>query len=257
MKMKRFLTFIFISTVTMTVHAQREKLELNKGNEAYRDSAFSKALERYDEALETDGDLAAARFNRANAMVRLSAKTAAEAENLEDDSLRTVAAERAVELNKKAASDFESIAKLAETDEDRNKARFNQGNAHLIGGELDESITAYKEALRIDPEDDAARYNLAYAQHLKKQQEQQQDQEQDQEQEQDQDQDQDQNDEQKDQDRRDNQNQNEQEEQRPDQLTKEEAEKLLEAMMQREKDLQEQVDKKRHKATRTDIEKDW
>lgn len=255
--MRTVLTFIFVSAVTLTAHAQREKLELSKGNEAYRDSAFQKALERYDLALEKDGDLSAARFNRANAMVRLSAKTAAEAAKLENDSLRADAAERAAALSKKAASDFESIAKLAETDEDRNKARFNQGNAHLLGGELDESIDAYKEALRIDPEDDAARYNLAYARHLKKQEEEQQkDQDQDQDQDQEQEQEQDQDD-QQDTDNREDQNQNDQQEQRPDQLSKEEAEKLLEAMMQREKDLQEQVDKKRHKATRTDIEKDW
>ncbi|MCA1751027.1 MAG: tetratricopeptide repeat protein [Flavobacteriales bacterium] len=258
--MKTAIALFFTLALPLISAAQMEKLQLDKGNKAYRDSAFDKAMEDYDAALERDGDLAAARFNRANAMVRRSAKMAAEAAKMEDDSLRTAAIEAAASMTKKAASDFESIAKLSQTDEDRNKARFNQGNAHLLGGEIDESIKAYKEALRIDPKDEAARYNLAYAQSLKQKQEEQQ-QEQDQEQDQDQDQDQDGEQQEQDEQNQDNQNndqnQDQQEQQQPDQLTQEEAEKMLEAMMQREKDLQEQVDKKRHKATRSNIEKDW
>lgn len=254
--MKIAIALLFSLALPLISAAQMEKLQLDRGNKAYRDSAFDKAMEDYDAALERDGDLAAARFNRANAMVRHSAKMAAEAAKMEDDSLKTIAIEEAAALNKKAASDFESIAKLAETDEDRNKARFNQGNAHLLGGELQESINAYKEALRIDPKDEAARYNLAYAQSLKQQQEQQ-----EQEQEQNQDsEDQDQKEQEQDQNQDnsdDDQNRDQQEQQQPDQLTQEEAEKMLEAMMQREKDLQEQVDKNRHKATRRNIEKDW
>jgi len=254
--MKTAIALFFTLALPLISAAQMEKLQLDKGNKAYRDSAFDKAMEDYDAALERDGDLAAARFNRANAMVRRSAKMAAEAAKMEDDSLRTAAIEAAASMTKKAASDFESIAKLSQTDEDRNKARFNQGNAHLLGGEIDESIKAYKEALRIDPKDEAARYNLAYAQSLKQKQEEQQ-QEQDQDQDQDQDGEQEEQDEQNQDNQNNDQNQDQQEQQQPDQLTQEEAEKMLEAMMQREKDLQEQVDKKRHKATRSNIEKDW
>jgi tetratricopeptide (TPR) repeat protein len=52
--------------------------------------------------------------------------------------------------------------------------------------QIDESIESYKEALRRNPNDLDTKYNLAYAQMLKKQQEQQQQQQQNQQQNQDQ-----------------------------------------------------------------------
>lgn len=79
------------------------------------------------------------------------------------------------------------------------EARFNLGNVMLAGEKLDEAIELYKSVLRRDPADDEARYNLAYAQKLKQQQEdeqqdqQQQDEQQDQDQQQDSGGDQDQN----------------------------------------------------------------
>jgi Ca-activated chloride channel family protein len=238
--------------------AQIEKIQLNKGNEAYRDSAFAASIERYDRALEKDENLIEARYNRANAMLRKSVKMAEDAAKIENDSLRQFQMESAKALLDKAADEYGRISEMADSDDDRNKALFNQGNSHLIGGEIDESIEAYKNALRTNPEDEQARYNLAYAQRLKQQQEEQQ-QEQQQDQQDDQqekdEQEQEQQDQQQDQ-QQDNQEQKEQE-QEPDQMSKEDAEKLLEAMMQREKELQEEVNKRRHRAQIMKVEKDW
>ena len=103
-----------------------------------------------------------------------------------------------------------------------------------------------------NPEDEEARYNLAYAQWLKKQQ-QNNPQEQQQEQQQ---QDQDQKDQEQKQDEQ-NQQQEQQEQQKPNELSREDAEKMLDAMMNQEKDLMNKVNKDRHKAQRIKIEKDW
>lgn len=257
---------LFLTLLVSSKSLIAQNLETARGNQAYRDSSFAEALERFDSALEKDSDHKEARFNRANAMLRKAAKLAGEAAKLEDDSLRQSQMERAKSLQEQAADEYDRIARMSADEGDRNRAHFNQGNAHLLGGELDKGIEAYKNALRINPEDEEARYNLAYAQRLKQEQEQEQEgqdqqdqqdkQDQDQNQEQDQDQqEQDQENQQEQQDQQDGQDQNQ--EQRPDQLSPEEAEQLLEAMMQREKELQEEVNRKRHKATRINVEKDW
>lgn len=253
---ERICSLCFMLLSVCGVMAQSAGIQIHKGNEAYRSSDYNASVEYYDEALEKDGDRTEARFNRANALLRKSAKMAEEAAKMQDQEMQQSAMEAAVEMNKKAASDFESLAKLAETDEDRNKALFNQGNAHLLSGDVDKSIEAYKGALRINPEDEAARYNLAYAMKLKQDQEnQQQDQQdQDQEQEKDENQEQEQNQDQQDQNQ---ENDQEQEPDQPDELSKEDAEKLLEAMMQREKELQEELNKRKRKPQVIKIEKDW
>ena len=51
---------------------------------------------------------------------------------------------------------------------------YNQGNAHFRLEELDEAIEAYKKALRINPDDLDAKYNLELAQKIQEQQQQQQ-----------------------------------------------------------------------------------
>lgn len=237
--------------------SQSAGIQIDKGNEAYRNSDYNASLNLYEDALEKDGDRTEARFNRANALLRKSAKMAEEAAKMQDQEAQQAAMEEAVEMNKKAASDFESIAKLAETDEDKNKALFNQGNAHLLSGDIDKSIEAYKGALRINPEDEAARYNLAYAMKMKQEQEQQQQEQQDQEQEQEKEEQQEEQEQNQDQQDQNQENDQQQEPDQPDELSKEDAEKLLEAMMQREKELQEEMNKRKRKPQVINIEKDW
>lgn len=256
--MKQWFYILLWMCIPLAGNAQIQKIQLNKGNEAYRDSAFDASIERYNRALEDDDQLLEARYNRANAMMRKSVKMAEEAAKLENDTLREYQMENAKSLLEKAAEEYGRISEMSDRDDDRNRSLFNQGNARLMGGEIDKSIESYKDALRIDPDDEQARYNLAYAQKLKQQQEQeqqQQDQQQDQQEQEDQDQEQ-----QEQQDQQQDQQQDKQEqqqEQQPEQMSKEDAEKMLEAMMQREKELQEEVNKRRHRAQIMKVEKDW
>lgn len=251
--MKRCIYIIGWLCIPLVGNAQIQKIDLNKGNQAYRDSAFDASLERYERALAEDENLVEARYNRANALLRKSAKMAEEAAKMDNDTLREYQLQSAKTLMDEAAEEYERISQMSDNEDDRNKALFNQGNARLMGGEIDKSIEAYKNALRIDPEDEQARYNLAYAQRLKQEQEQQQQQQQQDQQEQ----------EEQEQEQQDNpqnepqDNQEQQQEQQPDQMSKEDAEKLLEAMMQREKELQEEVNKRRHRAQIMKVEKDW
>ena len=124
--------------------------------------------------------------------------------------------------------------------------------------QLPQCIEAYKESLRNNPKDDETRYNLVLAQkQLKDQQQQQQNQDQQKDQKQDQKQDEkEQNkDQQEQQQQQQNQNQ-QQQQQNKDEMSKENAEQLLRAAMQDEKDVQDKV-KKQMQVSGKKLEKDW
>ena len=108
-----------------------------------------------------------------------------------------------------------------------------------------------RNALRQNPGDKEARYNLEYVKNLKQQQQQQQNQDEKQEDQKEQEQQQEQNKDQKE----------EQEKQQPkpdkEEMSKEEAERLLEALENKEDELQEERKDKKIKAGKIIIEKDW
>ena len=117
-------------------------------------------------------------------------------------------------------------------------------------------MEAYKESLRNNPKDDETRYNLALAQKMLNDQ-----------QNQNQDQNQDKNEQQKEQEKQ-NQNQNQQKnqeqqqqpppkpEKKENEMSKENAEQLLNSIMQDEKDVQDKV-KKQQVIQGGRLEKDW
>ena len=123
-------------------------------------------------------------------------------------------------------------------------------------------VEAYKMSLRNNPADDETRYNLALAQKMLKDQQQNQDQNQDQnkDQQQKQDQQQDKNkDKQNDQkqDEKKDQQQPPKSEKKDNQMSKENAEQLLNSVMQDEKDVQDKVKKQQKVLQGGRLEKDW
>ena len=185
----------------------------------------------------------------------------------------TGAALYAQEKYEETVKQYESL--LDQTDDAGKTAQIwhNIGNSLLEGQQYAPSIEAFKNSLRKNPSDEETRYNLAYAmQKLKEQQDQEQqeqDQEQDQEndeQEQDQENDEQENDEQKndqendeqEQDQENDEQENDQEQQpEPREISKEDAERMLKAIQQQEKDVKEKVDKKKAAAAKVKTEKDW
>jgi Ca-activated chloride channel homolog len=139
--------------------------------------------------------------------------------------------------------------------EDRNKKSdglYNLGNSLLKANKLPESIEAYKGSLKLRPNNKEAKYNLAYAQDLLVKQQEQQKQQQNQNKDQKKDDKKDQKDQkdqkdknqQKDQqkDQNNNQDQKQQQQQKQEQeISKEDAERLLNALANDEKNVQEKV----------------
>jgi Mg-chelatase subunit ChlI len=137
---------------------------------------------------------------------------------------------------------------------------YNLGNSLLMANKVEESIDAYKGSLKLDPKNVETKYNLAYAQDLlKKQQEQQQQQQQNN---QDQDkQNQDQNKDGQNQDKqeqKDQQQQQQQQKQNQEQgISKEDAERLLKALANDEKNIQEKVKLAKAQKARVRSTKNW
>ncbi len=172
----------------------------------------------------------------------------------------------------------------------KHMAYHNMGNVYMQRKEYQQAVEAYKEALRNDPTDEETRYNLALAKEmLKKEQEQQQQNEDDQDQEQeDQQENQDQNQDQNEGDSEQNQDQQEDQQQegdsekednkegegeqkqeedrkpkesgkqpRPNQLSPQQIQNLLQAMENEEKKVKEKIDARKVKGTKVTTEKDW
>ncbi len=132
------------------------------------------------------------------------------------------------------------------------RAAHNMGLTHHHRMELKEAEAAYKEALRKDPANEGTRYNLAVVQYLLKNQQNQDNQQQEQEQQQQQEQEQQQQQQQQQQEQEQQQQEQQQEEK------KENYERMLEALMQDEKELREDMEeKKAAQGIKMDLEKNW
>jgi Ca-activated chloride channel family protein len=138
---------------------------------------------------------------------------------------------------------------------------YNLGNSLLMSNKIKESIDAYEGSLKLNPENMEAKYNLAYAQDLLKQQQQQQQQQPKEQKDQN---NKDQNKDQKD--RQDNKKQNENQQKQQDQqqqqqqqqtISKEDAERILNALANDEKDVQEKVKLAKASKARVRTIKNW
>jgi Ca-activated chloride channel family protein len=129
---------------------------------------------------------------------------------------------------------------------------FNLGNSLLNNKKLEESIEAYKNSLKLNPVSKEAKYNLAYAQDLLKRQQEQQKQNQDQNKDKKDQQKKEENKDKKDQQKPDQQQDKQKNQQKEQQsISKEDAQRILDALANDEKKVQEKV--KQEKAARTRV----
>ena len=229
MKKISFLLLVMFC-VLATTYGQSKKKLIKEGNKLYNDSSFNLAEMKYRKSLEKDQDYFNAAFNLADAVYKQ-------------------------ERYQEATSFFEALKDNAKNNQELSQINHNLGNSLFKENKIDQAIDAYKNSLRQNPNDEETRYNLAYAQKIKQQQQQQnQDQDQDEDKEEkDQNQDQEKKDDNKEQKENDQKNQ----EEKKDEMSKEDAKKMLEALQQKEKELQEKLQKKKTKGQKIKILKDW
>ena len=173
------------------------------------------------------------------------------------------------------AKQYQSMLNQADDGEKEAQIWHNIGNSLLEAQQYGPSIEAYKNSLRKNPSDMDTKYNLAYAQQkLKEQQQQQQQKSQDNEKQRESNQDRDtgqqgKNNEQQDQQQQQQQNQDQQQKMDqqdqqdqqqqpvPRQISKEDAQRMLDAIQHQEKEVKEKVDKKKAAVAKVKTEKDW
>lgn len=149
------LLTIFVAGAT-DMNERKERNYIREGNEAYRAKDYDRALSCYNNALKINPSGLVALFNKALATTRI-------AEALPKDQ-----AEKKAKLLASAAKDFETVAK--HTSDNPNlaaKANYNRGNISMMGNgenKYEEAIDFYKNALRLNPNDDQSRRNLRIAQ---------------------------------------------------------------------------------------------
>jgi len=221
-------TTIFLISAASLLQAQKENEHIRKGNELYQNKKYEDAEVEYRKALGKNNASDKAGYNLSNSLYRQK-------------------------RYKEAAGILDTLAKKSKDPKELSRMYHNLGNSLLEDKAYEQSIEAYKKALKQDPTAEDTRYNLSYAQKkLQKQQQQQQQQQQKQNQEKQQQQDQQQS---KNQEKNDKQDQQKQD--KKEQLNRDEAEQMLDALNRNEKELRKKTDKQKGKDGVPASGKDW
>ncbi len=154
--MRKYVVFIVVILTVLAQEASAQKYpersQVRKGNRAYEREDFGRSIERYTRAAELASESFEAQYNLANAL------------------FRTQAYDKAAEIFGALAAD--SLRTL----QDRADAFYGLGDAQLAQQQLKEALESFKNALRINPDDEEARFNYAYTKKLLKDQQNQQNQ---------------------------------------------------------------------------------
>jgi len=245
--MKQFIVIILFLLFGSVSMAQQAKSYIKKGNDLYKQQKYKEAETNYRKSVEKNPDSQKGKnlegnFNLGDALYK-----------------QKKFADAGAQFNQLAGATNNNKALTA-------AAWHNLGNSFLENKKLEESIDAYKKALINNPKDDETRYNLAYAQEKLKKQQQQDKQNKDNKNQDKKNQDnKNQDDKNKDnknnknQDNKDKQNQDkkDQQQKQPDKISKEEAERMLDALNNNEKQTQDKLKNKKLKGAKLNITKDW
>lgn len=229
---KRYIGMVLLLLAAVSVSAQKSDRDyIRKGNRLFKDSVYVDAEVNYRKALEANPKSTISMFNLGN--------TLAQQNKLKEAMEQYVGATNIEKDKSNLAQIYHNMGVIFQSQKDYAKA-----------------VEAYKQSLRNNPKDDETRYNLALAQKLlKDQQQNQQNQDQNQEQNK-QDQQQDSKDQNKDQQQNKEQQQPPKPQKNENEMSKENAEQLLNSVMQDEKDVQDKV-KKQQVIQGGKLEKDW
>jgi len=211
-----------------SLNAQTDKKYIRKGNREYEKNKFSDSEISYRKAIDKNKQSPDAVFNVGDALYKQN-------------------------KFEEAGKQFIENANQNDNKLKKSAGLFNLGNSMLKANKLQESIDAYKNSLKLRPDNKEAKYNLSYAQDLLKQQQQQQQQQQDKDK-QDQNKDKNKKDQKKDQKDQKDKNNDQQNDQKKDQdqnkqqqqpqkgeISKEDAQRLLNSLDNDEKNVQEKV----------------
>ena len=218
-----FLLLLITLIFAAGASAQPANADLRRGNKSFSDGQFQNAEQYYRRGLEKSPSDVRGLYNLANTLYRQG-------------------------RFEEASNILEGLAGMDVDAEKRADILHNLGNARMAEKKIEDGVQAYKESLRISPEDAETRHNLAYALRLLQQQQQQQNQ--------------------------DNQNQNNdnrQQQSPPDQpqgnqgqpqpqqsrISPQDAERMLNALNKQEQNIQERLERNDQNIVSSRVLKDW
>jgi Ca-activated chloride channel homolog len=215
-----YILFLISLLLCSFLEAQTTEALIRQGNRFYNKQLFDQSLGDYERALKKSPGNPDAHFNQGDALYRKSDY-------------------------EKAAASYDDVLQSKADVNTRQSAYYNKGVAMIRQKKLEESIDAWKNALRLNSADSEARDNLIKALLEKKKQDQQQQQ----------------------QNKKDQQNKKQSKNQKQDQnqpenkppqskLSKQQVEQYLRSLIQREKDVQDKMNQNKPH-TLSQPEKDW
>lgn len=239
-KLMKYYILILSLIFSCSLSAQKNsgRKETKKGNKAYQAEKYEQAAADYQEAIKVNPRAKTPNYNLGNTLYR---------QKKWDEAIKQQ----------------QHYLMLEQLDPMKMSAAWhNLGNTFLQKKQLQEAIEAYKMALRLNPNDEETRYNLAVAQKIRQDIQNNQDQDKNQDKEKDKDK-QDQQKEQQPQNQENNKEKKPEQQQEPEQMSRENARQILQAIEQDEKETQERVKQIRAQERKQQAEdnrrqdKDW
>jgi Ca-activated chloride channel family protein len=245
----RFLLVALLFQTTFLLHAQDDRKYIRQGNGKYSGGKFPEAEILYRKAINNNKTSADAGFNVGDALYRQN-------------------------KFEEAAKQFQGNAGEMADASKKSDSYYNLGNSLVKAKKYEEAISAYKNSLKLVPGNINTKYNLAYAQDQLTEQKKKKDQEKDKNKDQNKNQNKDQG---KDQDKKKNQEQNKDQQnnkdpqspQNPDKnqdqkqqqkegnISKDDAQRLLDALANDEKNVQEKVKEAKAAKAKVRTLKNW
>ena len=215
---------------SLAAMSQTDRDYIRRGNRLMRDSIYDKAQVEYQKAIERDNTNPISHYNLGNALLY---------QNKAEDAMK----------------EYETAARLEKDKGRLAQIYHNMGVVLQAAKQFDKAVACYRNSLRNDPTNNETRYNYALSLfQLKKNQNNQdnQDQQKD-DQGKDKKQEQQQQQQQQEQDKKDEQQQQPQ----PEQMSRENAEQMLNAAMQDEKATQEKIQRSQQQHQQKRLQKQW
>ena len=167
-KMKKTFLYILLCVVmslfVVDAAAQRmpERGLVRKGNRLFAKERYEHSSNAYREALQHDSTSFEARYDLANALIRMAMADTTAYANPEGSAAKMSSGnlQQAEALLQAAAADS------LQTAENRAEAYYNLGNAQFVQQKLQDALQSYRRSLVLNPNDMEAKYNYALTKKL-------------------------------------------------------------------------------------------
>ena len=227
---QRTITAVCLMLFSLTAFSQTDRDHIRRGNRFMRDSIYDKAQVEYQKAIERDNTNPISHYNLGNALLY---------QNKAEDAMK----------------EYETAARLEKDKMRLAQIYHNMGVVLQSAKQFDKAVACYRNSLRNDPTNNETRYNYALSLYqLKKNPPSEDNQNQDKD---DKGQDEKQEKEQQQQQEQDKKEEQQQQQPQQDQMSRENAEQMLNAAMQDEKATQEKIQRAQQQRQQKRLKKQW